>query len=70
MMRQQHSPLMALIAPLLLSCSPAANAAADGAPPDDVVEGAPAVLKKDVKKEEAEEIKAKLAAVGAVVALE
>jgi large subunit ribosomal protein L7/L12 len=36
----------------------------------ELVEGAPAVLKKDVKKEEAEEIKAKLAAVGAVVALE
>lgn len=42
MMRQQHSPLMTLVAPLLLSCSPAANAAADGEPPDDVVEVAPA----------------------------
>ena len=33
----------------------------------DMVEGAPKVLKKDMKKEEAEELKAKLEAVGAAV---
>jgi len=33
----------------------------------DMVEGAPKVLKKDMKKEEAEELKAKLEAVGATV---
>ena len=36
----------------------------------DLVEGAPAVLKKGLKKEEAEAIKEKLAKVGGVVTLE
>ena len=36
----------------------------------DLVEGAPAVLKKGIKKEEAEAIKEKLAKVGGVVAIE
>ena len=33
----------------------------------DLVEGAPKVVKKDIKKEEAEELKAKLVAAGATV---
>ena len=36
----------------------------------ELVEGAPAVLKKELKKEEAEALIAKLTAVGAVAALE